>query len=362
MEEEIAEGDAGTADGHKRAVKHTEKSVEERLYHHINMRRGKLKQMTAKMKEMEQLMENDCNLEDVKSRMEQLKTIGEEFKERNSSVLLYLNEGEKSADQDDWFTPKVARLQDFVEKANVWIKDAEKCKEKSQPQQSHDEVTHMDSVSMVSRSAVSRASSGRSRASSASSARLREEANRAEKSAMSEESKHPIIMPNDMHPTMLLLRDIHEKVGHSGRNHMLSRLRHRFWIPAANSAARKLISRCVTCRKIQAKAHGQKMADLPADRLLPEKPPFTGVGVDYFGPIEVKRGRSIVKRYGVLFTCLTTRAVHLEVSHTLDTDSCINALHASCLGEGKFSSSDQTTALTLSVQIRSFVHLCSSGI
>ena len=160
---------------------------------------------------------------------------------------------------------------------------------------------------------------------------------RLSKSAMPEESKHPIIMPNDMHPTMLLLRDIHEKVGHSGRNHMLSRLRQRFWIPSANSAVRKLISRCVTCRKIQAKAHGQKMADLPADRLLPDKPPFTGVGVDYFGPIEVKRGRSIVKRYGVLFTCLTTRAVHLEVSHTLDTDSCINALRRFMCRRGQVS-------------------------
>ena len=68
------------------------------------------------------------------------------------------------------------------------------------------------------------------------------------------------------------------------------------------------------------------MADLPEVMIVPEKPPFTFVGVDYFGPLEVKQRRSRVKRYGCLFTCLTTRAVHIEIAHSLDTDSMINAL------------------------------------
>lgn len=46
------------------------------------------------------------------------------------------------------------------------------------------------------------------------------------------------------------------------------------------------------------------MADMPRERIFPELPPFTNVGVDYFGPIEVKRGRAMVKRYGVIFTCI----------------------------------------------------------
>jgi hypothetical protein len=70
----------------------------------------------------------------------------------------------------------------------------------------------------------------------------------------------------------------------------------------------------------------QKMADLPADRTESDLPPFTNVGVDYFGPFYVKIGRSLHKRYGCIFTCLSVRAIHIEVAHTLEADSFINAL------------------------------------
>jgi transposase InsO family protein len=70
----------------------------------------------------------------------------------------------------------------------------------------------------------------------------------------------------------------------------------------------------------------QKLADLPLIRITPDLPPFTHIGLDYFEPIEVKSGRSRVKRYGALFTCLASRAVHLEMAYSMDTDSCISAL------------------------------------
>ncbi len=149
---------------------------------------------------------------------------------------------------------------------------------------------------------------------------------RLHRSAMPEEAKHPSILPKDAHITDLILQHIHERSGHSGRNYMLSELRKRYWAVKGNSAARRVISRCVVCRRMRGKTGEQKMANLPLERILPDLPPFTNVGLDYFGPIEVRRGRNMVKRYGVLFTCMSSRAVHLEVAHSLDTDSCIHAL------------------------------------
>ncbi|KAI8513813.1 hypothetical protein Bbelb_081370 [Branchiostoma belcheri] len=111
-----------------------------------------------------------------------------------------------------------------------------------------------------------------------------------------------------------------------GRNYVTAKVRERYWIPQSSTLIRKIISRCVTCRRHHGKTGEQKMADLPEHRVIPDEPPFTRVGVDYFGPIETKRGRSIVKRYGVVFTCMATRAVHIEKADSLDTDSCIDAL------------------------------------
>ena len=67
------------------------------------------------------------------------------------------------------------------------------------------------------------------------------------------------------------------------------------------------------------------MADLPACRVAYNQPPFTNCGIDPFGPLYVKQGRKRLKRWGVIFTCLTVRCIHLEIVEASDTDSFINA-------------------------------------
>ena len=141
-----------------------------------------------------------------------------------------------------------------------------------------------------------------------------------------ENAKHPILLPKEIHVTNLIIQHYHYVSGHLGREYILSLLRRKYWILQANSAVRKLLSRCVSCRRWKSSALEQKMADLPKDRLTPDHPPFTFAGIDYFGPFLVRRGRSLVKRYGVVFTCLVVRAVHIEIAHSLDTDSFILAL------------------------------------
>ena len=91
------------------------------------------------------------------------------------------------------------------------------------------------------------------------------------------------------------------------------------------------------CRRLHGATGQQKMADLPQNRVIPDETPFTRTGVDYFGPFEVKQGRATVKRYGVIFTCLAIRAVHLEVAASLHTDSFINALRRSIARRGQVS-------------------------
>ena len=149
---------------------------------------------------------------------------------------------------------------------------------------------------------------------------------RLERATVSYEAKHPAIIPKESHIARLILEDVHKSVGHMGYNAVLSELRQKYWMPSIGSILKKVLSKCVTCQRYQARIGEQKMAELPADRLKADEPPFSCVGVDYFGPIDVKRGRSTVKRYGVIFTCLTSRAVHLEIAYSSDTDSCINAI------------------------------------
>lgn len=157
---------------------------------------------------------------------------------------------------------------------------------------------------------------------------------RLRRASLSYGVKFPIILPKSSHVTMLIIKQIHEKVKHQGRGITLNEVRASgYWILGGVAAVGSFIARCVTCRKLRAAVQEQKMADLPEDRLEPDAP-FTYCAVDYFGPWTIKDGRKEVKRYGVLFTCLASRAIHLEVASSLETDSFINALRRFILRRG----------------------------
>lgn len=97
-----------------------------------------------------------------------------------------------------------------------------------------------------------------------------------------------------------------------------------YWVVGAISAVSSAIRRCVTCRRQRGTVQEQHIAELPYDRLKPA-PPFTNCAVDYFGPFVIREGRKDLKRYGVLFTCMASRAGLVDVAATLETDSFINA-------------------------------------
>ena len=65
------------------------------------------------------------------------------------------------------------------------------------------------------------------------------------------------------------------------------------------------------------------MSDLPKERLAYQSPPFSNTVIDYFGPFYGTVLRSNEKKWGFLFTCLTTRAFHVEIVTTMNTSSCV---------------------------------------
>ena len=148
---------------------------------------------------------------------------------------------------------------------------------------------------------------------------------RLRRAEIDDKAKFPILLPRKSHVTEIIIRDLHHELGHAGRNHVLASLREKFWVIKSNSTVRGILSKCVICRKIQGNPYEQKMSDLPIERVT-QTTPFLYTGVDYFGPFIVKERRKELKRYGVLFTCLASRAIHIEVANSLDTDSFINAL------------------------------------
>ena len=148
---------------------------------------------------------------------------------------------------------------------------------------------------------------------------------RMRRSSLAESVRHPLILPKKCHVTRLVVCHTHEQLAHAGRDHVIARLRETFWIINCNATVRHVLNKCVICRKLRGPTGGQMMADLPAARTEPSSP-FSHVGVDYFGPFLVKDGRKELKRYGVIFTCMASRAVHIETANSLETSSFLNAL------------------------------------
>ena len=137
--------------------------------------------------------------------------------------------------------------------------------------------------------------------------------------------KHPVILPKLSNLSKQIIVHYHSKVAHQGRTSTMSAVRSAgYWIVGLSSLVSSIIYQCTMCRKLRRPCEAQKMADLPADRVEPA-PPFTFVGCDVFGPFTVKEGRKSMKKYGLLFTCLSSRSIHIELLDDLSSDSFIQS-------------------------------------
>ena len=144
---------------------------------------------------------------------------------------------------------------------------------------------------------------------------------RLEKSMLDESVTHPIILPKSGKVTELLIRWCHQKAAHTGTNITLNEIRSSgLYMIQGSSAVKKVISRCVICRRLRGRVGEQIMADLPHEKLK-EEFPFTHCGVNIFGPFLIKDRRNTMKRYGALFTYLASCAIHIEMIKNMDTGS-----------------------------------------
>ena len=158
--------------------------------------------------------------------------------------------------------------------------------------------------------------------------------------------KHPIVLDACHAFVKMFLRHNHVKHHHQGIDYLRAKVQERNTILKLRSSLRPIKSNYVTCRMFRAATIQPIMADLPKERLAYQSLPFTNTGVDYFGPFYVTVRRTTEKRWGFLFTCLTTRAAHVEIVR--HASSCV-------MGVDRFVSRRGTPALIWSDNGTKFV-------
>ncbi|KRX13995.1 hypothetical protein T07_7059 [Trichinella nelsoni] len=121
---------------------------------------------------------------------------------------------------------------------------------------------------------------------------------------------------------------------HAGVEQTLAALRQRFWILKGRSAVKSVLRRCAICRKENARCLNQIMAPLPKNRLV-KTHAFDNVGIDFAGPLYAKERRTISKIYICLFTCMATRAIHLEPTSDMTFQSFLTAFRRFISRRGK---------------------------
>jgi len=145
----------------------------------------------------------------------------------------------------------------------------------------------------------------------------------------SEGQKHPMLIPKESYLVVLITRLWHLYACHARPWLLIALVQQRFWIIGIRLIAHRVIRKCVICVKISADNPQPIMAALPGFRVR-EAHPFSSVGIDYAGPLQMKelslRKARIVKVYIAVFVCMITKAVHLEPVSALSTEAFLLTL------------------------------------
>ena len=150
---------------------------------------------------------------------------------------------------------------------------------------------------------------------------------RLENAELSVDSKHPIILPGRHALTRLIVLDEHSNAGHAKPSYTLMKTRQRFWIIHGISSVKQYIAECSNCALYKAKPIRQLVADLPAFWLTTCNKLFKICGMDYLGYFCFRQNRSNCKAWGLLFTCMCTRCINVELVTSIDLNSFLWLFH-----------------------------------
>ena len=135
------------------------------------------------------------------------------------------------------------------------------------------------------------------------------------------------LLTHDSHLARLIMIKSH-CFSHFGQDRTLQRSRLTAWISRGRNVAKSVCSNCFKCKLKNKKLSEQIMAPLPIER-LPPTDPFRNTAIDLFGPIPIRdtvKLRVTKETWGVIFCCMTTSAIHLEVTESYSTDSFLLCL------------------------------------
>ena len=146
---------------------------------------------------------------------------------------------------------------------------------------------------------------------------------------ISESTKFPVLLPSRHVYSEMIIKESHNFVFHNGVKETLNVARQRYWILRGREAVKQIVSQCVVCKKFEGLPFKQgPFPDLPQLR-VDDSPPFTYTGLDFAGPLYVHESSGdsckATKVYVLLFTCASTRAVHLEIVERLDVETFLRA-------------------------------------
>ncbi len=161
---------------------------------------------------------------------------------------------------------------------------------------------------------------------------------RQENAESSYDCRHPIILPSKHPLVKLLIRSEHIRLLHGGYLLLARSLSRRFHIVGGHKAIRSITRSCVICRRRSAKPRPPMMGQLPKERVTPDAV-FNKVGLDYAGPVYLKRGSvrkpTIVKAYICVFVSLSVKAVNIEAVSDLTSEAFLACLRRFVSRRGK---------------------------